>query len=178
MIGIPIALAVNNIGEWLIHKYLLHGLGRNKNSFWSFHWHDHHRNARKNNMLDSDYADPFWQRSARRREVIALVAAALPHALIFPIAPFYAVTMLLCIYNYYRVHKKSHQNPEWARKHLPWHADHHLGPNQDANWCVSYPWFDHVMRTRQRYIGSEKEQARRAMHTATEASSERHQRDP
>jgi hypothetical protein len=25
-----------------------------------------------------------------------------------------------------------------------------MGPNQDANWCVSYPWFDHVLGTRER----------------------------
>ena len=39
MIGIPVALAASNAGEWLIHKYWLHGLGKNKKSFWAFHWH-------------------------------------------------------------------------------------------------------------------------------------------
>jgi hypothetical protein len=25
-----------------------------------------------------------------------------------------------------------------------------MGANQDANWCVSYPWFDWILRTRER----------------------------
>ena len=35
-----------------------------------------------------------------------------------------------------------------AREHLPWHVDHHLGRNQDTNWCVTKPWFDYIMGTR------------------------------
>ncbi|RYZ84400.1 MAG: hypothetical protein EOO68_31675, partial [Moraxellaceae bacterium] len=26
--------------------------------------------------------------------------------------------------------------------------DHHMNSNQDANWCVTRPWFDYVMGTR------------------------------
>src|SRR6202451_4673213 len=55
---------------------------------------------------------------------------------------------------YYRVHKRAHREPGWAREHLPWHYDHHMGPNQDANWCVSWPWFDWVMGTREHYVGT------------------------
>jgi hypothetical protein len=25
-----------------------------------------------------------------------------------------------------------------------------MGANQDANWCVSYPWFDWILGTRER----------------------------
>ena len=54
MLGIPIALAVSNIAEWLIHKHVLHHQGRVKGSFWSFHWHEHHRNARANGFEDPE----------------------------------------------------------------------------------------------------------------------------
>ena len=45
---------------------------------------------------------------------------------------------------------------DWARENLPWHYDHHMGPDQNANWCVTKPWFDHVMGTRKPYLGTEK----------------------
>ena len=48
---------------------------------------------------------------------------------------------------------------EWAREHLPWHYDHHMGPNQHANWCVTKPWADIVMGTREPYCGTEREAA-------------------
>ena len=36
MIGIPIGLIAANASEWLIHKYVLHGPGKKKDSFWAF----------------------------------------------------------------------------------------------------------------------------------------------
>jgi len=74
MIGFPLGLLYSNAGEWFIHRYVLHGLRRNKRSLWSFHWHDHH-----------------------------------------------------------------------------------MGPNQEANWCVTQPWFDYVMGTRELYAGTPRE---------------------
>jgi hypothetical protein len=47
MIGLSIGLFYSNAGEWFIHRYVLHGLGRNKQSLWSFHGHDHHRAYRR-----------------------------------------------------------------------------------------------------------------------------------
>jgi hypothetical protein len=32
-----------------------------------------------------------------------------------------------------------------------------MGPNQDANWCVTRPWFDQLMGTRVPYVGTERE---------------------
>ena len=46
VIGIPLGLLVANAGEWFIHKHILHGRGKKRESFWSFHWHDHHAKAR------------------------------------------------------------------------------------------------------------------------------------
>jgi sterol desaturase/sphingolipid hydroxylase (fatty acid hydroxylase superfamily) len=50
--------------------------------------------------------------------------------------------------NYYYVHRRAHLEPDWARRTIPWHYDHHMNSNQDANWCVTRPWFDYVMGTR------------------------------
>ena len=49
--------------------------------------------------------------------------------------------------------RRAHLDPEWAREHLPWHYDHHMGRDQNANWCVTYPLFDYVMGTRRKYLG-------------------------
>jgi sterol desaturase/sphingolipid hydroxylase (fatty acid hydroxylase superfamily) len=82
-----------------------------------------------------------------------------------PIAPFFTGTMVYSAVHYYRVHKRSHLDPEWAREHLPWHYDHHMGPDQNVNWCVTRPWFDHLMGTRVPYLGTDRaarDAARRA----------------
>ena len=162
MIGIPLGFLAANATEWVMHKYVLHGLGANKDSFWSFHWHEHHREARRQGMTDPHYRKPLLQWHAQGKEALALAVAGVLHLPLLPVAPFYTLTMMYCGVNYYRMHKRSHQDPAWAREHLPWHFDHHMGPNQHANWCVTRPWFDHVMGTREPYVGTEREAADRA----------------
>jgi sterol desaturase/sphingolipid hydroxylase (fatty acid hydroxylase superfamily) len=157
MIGIPLGLLYANAGEWLIHKHVLHGLGRSKQSPWSFHWHEHHRNSRQGDPLDEAYERPLLGWHAQTKEALALGAAAAMHVPLFPVAPFFTGAVWYSIWNYYRVHKKAHQDADWAKEHLPWHYDHHMGPNQDTNWCVSRPWFDHIMGTREPYLGTERE---------------------
>lgn len=161
MIGIPLGLLASNAGEWFIHKYVLHGLGRSKKSFWSFHWHEHHGGSRRNGMKDAAYERPLkfeeggW--NAQSKELVALVVGGLLQAPLFPIAPFFVGTVWYSMAKYYRVHRRAHLDPEWARTHLPWHYDHHMGRDQDANWCVTHPFFDQLMGTLQPYVGTEDE---------------------
>ena len=157
MIGIPIGLALANAGEWAVHKYVLHGLARNKSSFWSFHWHEHHKNSRREGFRDPDYHGSLFTWNGQSKEALALSLTGLAWLPLFPVAPFLTGTMLYCIANYYRKHKRSHLDPEWARENLPWHYDHHMGPDQHKNWCVTHPWFDRVMGTREPYVGTERE---------------------
>lgn len=162
MLGIPLGLVFANASEWLIHKHVLHGLGRHKDSFWRFHWHRHHRNARKHGHYDPDYTRPLWQAwNGQSKEAVALVAGVALVAPLTPIAPFFVATVAWSAVDYYRKHKRAHLDPEWARDHLPWHYDHHMGPNQHANWCVTRPWMDHWMGTRERYVGTAREAADR-----------------
>jgi len=160
MIGIPLGLAVANASEWLIHKYVLHGLGKHKNSFWSFHWHEHHRNARKNGHHDPDYKARLWKAwNGQSKEAAVLIGTAVAMAPVAPFAPFFYGTIVYSAVNYYRKHKRAHLDPAWAREHLPWHYDHHMGPNQNANWCVTRPWADIVKGTREPYLGTARERA-------------------
>ncbi len=170
MFGIPIALAYTNAAEWLIHKHILHGRGKKKSSFWSFHFHEHHRASRQNAFRDTDYERSPFAWNAQGKEVAALGVALAAHLPLLPVAPFFTLTVLACGANYYRVHERSHLDPEWARAHVPWHYDHHMGPNQDANWCVTQPWADRLMGTRIPYVGTEREAADEARRAAFRAS--------
>lgn len=162
MIGIPVGLVYANASEWFIHRYVLHGPGKRKGSFWSFHFHTHHRHSRAGDMHDPDYeASPFGLHG-QGRELAGLVFLSVLHLPLLPVAPFFTGTVWYSAARYYRMHKRAHLDPAWARTHLPWHVDHHLGPNQDANWCVTRPWFDVWMKTRAPYVGTEREAADQA----------------
>ncbi len=156
MLGIPIALAAFGAAEWALHKYVLHGLGRIRTSPWAFHYHTHHQSARRNGFYDPAYEGPIWTTPTQYREGMALAAAAALHLPLIPIAPFYASTFLYCLYRYRRDHRHAHLDPAWARDHLPWHYDHHMG-DQDKNYGVVWGWFDRIKGTWEPFVGTPRE---------------------
>jgi hypothetical protein len=158
VIGIPLSLIASNATEWLVHKYVLHGLGQRKDSFWSFHWRDHHSYVRRHDHFDPDYQTPVFARwNGQSKEALALIGTAVAVTPLLQVAPFFVGTVYYTTLDYYRKHKRAHLDPAWAREHLPWHYDHHMGPNQHANWCVTRPWFDHILGTREPYVGTDLE---------------------
>jgi sterol desaturase/sphingolipid hydroxylase (fatty acid hydroxylase superfamily) len=159
MIGFPIGLLYCNAGEWFIHKYVLHGAerGKKKGTFWSFHFHEHHRNARKHEFHDPDYARSLFGWHAQTKETLGVAMLAIVHLPLLPVFPFFASAVVFSAANYYRIHKRAHRDPEWAKKHVPWHYDHHMGVNQDCNWGVTSPLFDHLFGTREPFLGTEEE---------------------
>jgi sterol desaturase/sphingolipid hydroxylase (fatty acid hydroxylase superfamily) len=162
MIGIPLGLLFANGVEWGVHKYLLHEHGRNRDSFWAFHWHTHHKHSRRYGHYDPDYRDSVLQWNGQGKEALAVAGLAVSMLPLAPVAPFFVATTTYSAVNYYFKHKRAHLDPDWAREKLPWHYDHHMGSNQDANWCVTRPWFDRLMGTREPYVDTEKELAKRA----------------
>lgn len=154
MIGIPIALLAANAVEWYLHKYALHGVpkpegGRKSVSepFMKRHW-AHHRRVRLTQYDDHElYGEPSKNPDAVA-EAKALIQICAVTSLAFPVAPFFTLTTYYCAWNYWHVHSKSHLDTEWGKKKIPWHYDHHMNTNQDANWCVTKPWFDYIMGTR------------------------------
>ena len=180
MLGIPLGLAYANASEWLIHKYVLHGSGRKRESFWSFHWIAHHRAAKTKGFHDPDYERSVFGWHAQGKEAAAVLGMAALHLPLFPVAPFFTGPVVYSAWNYYSKHKRAHLDPEWAREHLPWHYDHHMARNQGAHWCVTKPWFDLLMGTREPYAGTPQEaedraraEARRARKAARAASAEK-----
>jgi sterol desaturase/sphingolipid hydroxylase (fatty acid hydroxylase superfamily) len=141
-----------------MHKYLLHGLGGDRKSRFAFHFHDHHQAVRRNGGYDPAYEGAVWSTATQAREAIGLSVIGLAHAPLFPLAPFYTSTVWYCLCRYRRDHRHAHLDPAWARDHLPWHYDHHMGA-QDKNFGVSWSWFDVLAGTREVFVGSERERA-------------------
>jgi sterol desaturase/sphingolipid hydroxylase (fatty acid hydroxylase superfamily) len=64
---------------------------------------------------------------------------------------------LLLLVRYFYIHKKSHLNVNLAKQNVPWHWDHHMGKNQDANWGVTTDMWDLIMKTRIKHLEDLKE---------------------
>jgi sterol desaturase/sphingolipid hydroxylase (fatty acid hydroxylase superfamily) len=161
MLGIPFGLAYANAAEWLIHRYVLHGLGKKKSSFWNFHWGEHHRASRKQGFFDPDYQRSPLGNHAQGKEVLAVAGLLIMHVPLFAVAPWFTATVWYSGLNYLRVHRKAHLDPLWAKQHLKHHYDHHMGLDQDKNWGVTHAWFDVVLGTRVDYAYDENGRVKR-----------------
>lgn len=136
-----------NLGEWLFHKYILHGLGKHPDSIWAFHWHEHHKICATNAMFDPSYRIfvlSAW--NARAKELVVFFSALLIHAPLFWYFPTICLGLYVSLVLYYVKHRKAHLDPVWARQHLSWHYEHHLNPHS-GNWCVTWPWCDYLFGT-------------------------------
>ena len=140
--------------EYAIHRWVLHKYGKKRSSIVSFHFHEHHAIVRRRNMYDESYITKSWEPNSRTKELASLFLAAILHIPIAIIFPWAGLAILLSIVSYYFQHAKSHKNVEWARVVLPWHYDHHMGPNQDMNFGVRSDIFDKIFRTRLKYYGT------------------------
>ena len=144
--------------EWAVHRYLFHVMGKRKGSIFAFHWREHHRACRKVEMRDDAYVHGSLldYRNGHAREVWAIVVACIG---LLPLAPFLPGLVLGLWYGgwrYHWCHRQGHLDPAWSKKHLRWHYDHHMAPNQDTNWGVSNEWFDRWMGTRVPWEGPKK----------------------
>ena len=152
--GFVAGLVIANGYEWFAHKYLLHGVHRKGKPRYSpvpksmeSHW-AHHREVRKQDFSDECYVEGIDHWRTRNELMSLAVAAGVASVVFYPFSKGMALAAIYSAGNYYYVHRRAHLEPEWARKRIPWHYDHHMNSNQDANWCVTRPWFDYVMGTR------------------------------
>ena len=156
-IGFLVAILLANVLEWSVHRFVLHGLGRRRKSFWAFHWIDHHKAARRNGFQDVDYETHPFRWNAQGKEVASLAGLFLMSLPFIGVSWGFVLGSWLSIVNYYCLHRWAHLHPAWCRQWMPWHYDHHMGRDQDQNWCVTWPLMDHLMGTRVRWVGTEKE---------------------
>ena len=142
LIQIILGIFAASFLEWFAHKYILHVLGRKKASLFSFHWGVHHATARRNGFLDSMV-------SAREAFGIFFLCVIFTPLILF--LPFTYGTMFIHAMLYFVLHNTAHKYPKFAKKYMRWHYDHHMGKNQNMNWCVVHPLADYIMGTRKKY---------------------------
>ena len=132
--------------EWLVHKYLFHGYGKKKNNVFSFHIREHHVRCLKNENHDHNFT---------LRENIGIAFLILLHlpALLWSPAFFWGVVSYGI--NFMIIHKICHMKPEWGRKFVPWHWDHHM-KFQNHNFNVVLPFWDYVLGTRKKILDKSK----------------------
>lgn len=152
--GFVAGLVIANGFEWFAHKYLLHGVHRKGKPRFSptpkqmeSHW-AHHREVRKQDFSDECYVEGIDHWRTRNELMSLAVAAGVASVVFYPFSKGMALAAIYSAGNYYYVHRRAHLEPDWAKRTIPWHYDHHMNSNQDANWCVTRPWFDYVMGTR------------------------------
>ena len=152
--GFVAGLVIANGYEWFAHKYLLHGVHRKGKPRFSptpkqmeSHW-AHHREVRKQGFSDDCYVEGLDNWRTRNELMSLAVAAGVASVVFYPFSKGMSLAAIYSAGNYYYVHRRAHLEPDWARRTIPWHYDHHMNSNQDANWCVTRPWFDYVMGTR------------------------------
>jgi hypothetical protein len=144
-----LGLLYANACEWLMHKYILHALGKKRPSFWAYHWHEHHAVCVRHRMFDPGYQKlnlSCW--NTQSKELLVLAGIVLLHIPIALLLPAFATAVYATLALYYYKHRKAHLDPVWAKQHLRWHYEHHLAGDGSGNWCVTWPWFDYLMGTR------------------------------
>lgn len=148
---IVIAILYANLFEWMWHKYVYHGLGRKRKSIFNSHWHKHHKLVRKSGGYDTSYKNKLFRAKDPTWEAVQLFLAASLHLPLVLMAPWFVGALYVHALAYFLIHRQSHLDPAWAKKWVPWHYDHHMGKDQNANWCVTFPLWDYILRTRKKY---------------------------
>jgi len=145
LIGIFLGIFI----EWNAHKYLLHNVPNRL--FSKSHFSVHHKKCRKNNNFDDDYLNfPPTDLENGLAEIVLLISAVVATTPIMLFSFYLWLGLVFHAVVYYLLHRKSHIDVEWGKKWLPWHYDHHMGKNQNANWGVTTPIFDWVFGTRKK----------------------------
>ena len=140
------AFLMGSFTEWMIHRFILHNFKIKCLS--SYHFGRHHRNTRQNEGFDKDYTHfPPLKWSTGLHEIITLIGGmliAIPFAFLSGWLWFF-----LCMHAflYYYLHRRMHLHPTWGKRWFPWHFRHHMGKDQNANWGVTNPLFDHIFGT-------------------------------
>jgi len=155
MVGFALGWIYGHLFEWAIHKYVLHSSRcKKKNNILSFHFLEHHSNARANNFTDSSYSGLPVNRDSAGKEALSLLLVLIIHAPLLYISKGFFLALMVSLAEYYYKHRKAHTNPEWARHNLSWHYEHHMCKDQDSNFGVRSDWVDVFLGTRKYTINN------------------------
>ncbi len=146
-IGVIISIVAGflyaNFLDWGIHVLLHKPRGKSR---FKFHW-KHHKIARKNQNEDPDYRTKLFHNET----YLTLIGIAIHVPFVF-IWPSFACTVIAYATVYMILHRMTHTYVEFFKRWMPWHYEHHMGKNQNSNWCVVCPLMDHIMRTRVKWL--------------------------
>lgn len=145
---------VANGFEWITHKYIWHGVHRKGKARYSpvpssmgSHWQHHHQ-VRQMAFKDICYDEDIHHFRTRHEIASWVVVASVFGVGFYPWSKEMALATVYSAANDDFIHRRAHLDPEWAKRHSSWHYDHHMNRHQDANWCVTKPWFDYLLGTR------------------------------
>ena len=135
--------------EYFMHRWVFHNRKIFKSAF-KYHYSQHHARSRRGVMLD---VTTLRKPSVKDFEAMALLGGVLLHSPLILFVPYFFAMVCYSAIAYYLVHRRSHQDFEWARKHIPWHYDHHMSSESSKNWGVRSDIFDRLLGTRKVYKG-------------------------
>jgi len=142
MFGFIIGFLYGSLLEYMIHRFVFHKLGHKKKSIWSYHLRGHHVLSRKNNFIDL---------TESQAESVGMMFLVLIHTPLFFVSfgAWLGVTLYALAFKY--LHGFQHKHPEFTKKYMKWHWDHHMkSPNK--NFGVVVPWMDYFFGTRKKYL--------------------------
>ena len=138
MFGFIIGFLYGSLLEYVIHRFVFHKLGHKKKSMWSYHLKGHHVLSRKNNFVDLTESNI---------ESVGMFLLILIHVPLFFVSfgAWLGITLYALAFKY--LHGYQHKHPEFTKKYMKWHWDHHMkSPNK--NFGVVVPWMDYLFGTR------------------------------
>lgn len=142
MFGFIIGFLYGSLLEYVIHRFVFHKLGHKKKSMWSYHLKGHHVLSRKNNFVDLTESNI---------ESVGMFLLILIHVPLFFVSfgTWLGITLYALAFKY--LHGYQHKHPEFTKKYMKWHWDHHMkSPNK--NFGVVVPWMDYLFGTRKKYL--------------------------
>ena len=142
MFGFIIGFLYGSLLEYVIHRFVFHKLGHKKKSMWSYHLKGHHVLSRKNNFVDLTESNI---------ESVGMFLLILIHVPLFFVSfgAWLGITLYALAFKY--LHGYQHKHPEFTKKYMKWHWDHHMkSPNK--NFGVVVPWMDYLFGTRKKYL--------------------------
>ena len=141
VLGLVLGLLYGNLLEYCIHDFIFHRLGRKKDSVWSYHLKGHHRLSRKNNFIDL---------TESKAETVGMMFLILIHLPLLYLSVGFWLGVTCYAASFKIVHGLMHKHPEFTKKYMKWHWDHHM-KDSNKNFGVVAPWADYLFGTRKKY---------------------------
>ena len=141
MLGFVFGFLYGNVLEWAIHKYIFHEMGKKKGSIFSYHLKGHHVLARKNNFVDL---------TESKVENIGMLLLILIHLPILYVSFGFWLGVFTYAICFKILHGMQHKHPEFTKKYMKWHWDHHM-KDSNRNFGVVLPISDYLFDTRKKY---------------------------